>query len=225
MDHSTSSNTHLDCSHLNYVYDYHEGNEVCLSCGLVSAPLFIFNSSENTTFLHNESSNKKLKIQEIEDILDMIHISRIYSNFIYKYFCKNFKIWNRRTTVFCIFKVLNDMNCPISMKELGVVTNVEKKKMNSAQPSNQNVEVNFGTVAEKYCQLLKIPYKTISVIKEEILKAPMTGHNPNSIIASVIYNRLKTEKKKISLKTISKLTNVSCISIQRYNKILGNVNT
>ena len=223
MDYSTNHKTYIDCSHFNYAYDYHEGTEVCMSCGLVLAPLFITKFDQHISKTDSNSEKEKQKIQEIEDILDMMHISRIYSNFIFKYFTKNFTVWNVKTTVFCIFKVLNDMGYSISMRELVAVTNVEKKKLSSAQPNNENVEVSFDNIAEKYCQLLKLPFKTITLIKDKIIKSPMTGHNPNSVIASVIYNTLKKEKQKISLKKISNLTNVSCISIQRYNKVIRDV--
>lgn len=225
MDNTANYTTYIDCSHSNSVCDYHEGTEVCMSCGLVLAPLFISSFDQKILNSVYKSEKDKQKIQEIEDILDMMHISRFYSNFIYKYFTSNFMIWNSKTTVFCIFKVLNEMGYSISMRELAAVTNVEKKKLNSAQPNNQNVEVSFDNIAEKYCQILNLPFKTITVIKDKIIKSPMTGHNPNSVIASVIYKTLKKEKHKISLKKIANLTNVSCISIQRYNKVLPDVST
>lgn len=212
----------IDCCHNNPVSDYHEGTIVCLMCGLVLSNLFLEHQNFNFQKTHFNTREEQQKIEEIKDILDKIHVSHSYATHVYSFFTKNFKKWTNPNLVFSIFKVLNQLNCPVSMKELSLSTNILSTKLHSVQPNEQNVEVAFDDVVEKYCKLLKIPFKTIALIKESIKNAPMSGHNPNSVIAAIIYNTLKKEKKKISLRSLCKVTNVSCISIQRYNKHLHN---
>jgi transcription initiation factor TFIIIB Brf1 subunit/transcription initiation factor TFIIB len=71
---------------------------------------------------------------------------------------------------------------------------------------------------EKYATLLKLDFETITLIKERINNLPNSGHNPNSVIAATIYQICKLTKQPISMKKVSLVTQVSCVSIQRYNK-------
>jgi transcription initiation factor TFIIIB Brf1 subunit/transcription initiation factor TFIIB len=206
------SNEFSACEHLNLTDDYHEGTVVCLSCGLVISPLFI----------NQLSSVKQLQFQEdisteISNLLDRIHIPICYSNQILSYFNKNFTTKSKHALIFSSYKVLNDLDIPISIKEISNVSSVSKKNINKVQQNNSFVHFNSNTTVEKYSKILNLCYKTTTLIKKRVASVPVSGHNPNSVIASVIYQVCKEQKIKASIKKIAEVTSVSCISIQRYN--------
>lgn len=204
------------CEHLNQADDLREGTVVCLTCGLVLSNLYLDQISSPS---QQQSLTEEFSLAEIQNLLDRIHIPTSYCHFIMKFLKKNFTIKSKQAIVFSVFKVLNDMDIPISLKEISLSTNMQQKTLNKAQKHDQFVNVDFGDVAEKYARLLNLPFKTITLIKEQIKEAPTTGHNPNSVIASILYQVCKKEGRKISIKRIAALTKVSSISIQRYNKL------
>lgn len=200
--------------HLTQVEDHREGALVCSNCGLVVSSLFL-NQISNLSQLETDTYDFILK--EIQDVLDRIHIPVCYAPHIRYYFIKNYKQKTPQAISFSIFKVLNDQGISISMKEISQATQIPKKTLSKAQNLNQFVSINYSEVMEKYVKALNLTFETITVIKEKINNAPQTGHNPNSIIASIIYQICKQRKIKTSIKKISEVTHVSSISIQRYN--------
>ena len=66
--------------------------------------------------------------------------------------------------------------------------------------------------------MLNLNYKDYTVIKENILKVPVSGHNPLTVIGTFIYKYSKENRKKLSMKKISTVLQISPISIQRYLK-------
>lgn len=207
------SHEHTSCSHLKVSDDYHEGTVVCLSCGLVLSPLFL-NQLSNVQQLDSQ----KDVLTDIENLLDRIHIPICYSNQILSYFNKNFTTKSKQALIYASYKVLNDLDIPISMKEISNVSSISKKSINKVQQINSFVNLDSNIIVEKYSKLLGLCFKTITLIKKRLTSVPISGHNPNSIIASVIYQVCKEKKLKISIKKIAEVTSVSCISIQRYNK-------
>ena len=205
-----------DCAHLNQVDDLREGTVVCLTCGLVLSNLFLDQISSPS---QQQSLTEEVSLTEIQNLLDRIHIPTSYGHFIMNFLKKNFTIKSKQAIAFSVFKVLNDMDIPVSLKEISLTTDVYKKALNKAQKHDQFVNVDFGDIVEKYARFLNLPFKTISLIKEQIKEAPTTGHNPNSVLASILYKVCKKEGRKISIKKIADLTKVSSISIQRYNKL------
>jgi transcription initiation factor TFIIIB Brf1 subunit/transcription initiation factor TFIIB len=210
-----------NCEHLTYADDPHEGTVVCLNCGLVLSNLFSDQIS-NLEQQQQQRSTEDFCLNEIQDLLDRIHIPACYGHHIKNFLKKNFTTNSKKAIAFSVFKVLNDMDIPVSMKELSLATDLHKKTIHKAQTLDHVVSIDFSEIVEKYTKLLHLPFETTTVIKEKILTAPVTGHNPNSVLAAIIYQVCKAEKRKVSIKTISAVTKVSCISIQRYNKFTKN---
>ena len=214
------------CSHLNQIEDYHEGNIVCTSCGLVLSSLYLsqVNSTSYEEFSNNNNNNNNFNnnnnneiLLEIQNLLDRIHVPTCYGHKIESYYKKNFTTKSTKGLVFSIYKNLNDMGIPVSMKEISNVANVSKSLLNKVQCDNNCVELNPSTLVDKYCTMLGLSFTIATLIKRNIELAPASGHNPNSVVASTIYQVCKKNKLKISIKKISQVTSVSCISIQRYN--------
>lgn len=205
------------CQHLTQIEDFHEGTIVCSLCGLVLSPLFIDQITQLSDSCH-DSSTKNFSLTEIRNLLDRVHISTCFATQIDAHLKKNFTTISKKAIVYSIFKILNELDIPISMKELSHACYMNKKMLHQAQSENDFIHINFLDIVEKYAKLLNLNFKTITLIKETINKCPMSGHNPNSILASTIYQVCKLTKQRISIKKVSEVTQVSCVSIQRYNK-------
>jgi transcription initiation factor TFIIIB Brf1 subunit/transcription initiation factor TFIIB len=205
------------CDQLSLIEDYHEGQVVCSSCGLVNSPLFL-NQIDSVNHQHFEAKD----LTEIKHLLDRIHVPLCYAYHVESFYSKNFTIKSKQSLVFAIYKVLNDLGIPISMKEISNISNVNKKRLNKAQHENNHVNFDQMVSVEKYCKMLNLSYTTVTLIKNKLKTLPMSGHNPNSALASIIYQICKEHKLKISIKKVSEVTNVSAISIQRYNNFLKN---
>jgi transcription initiation factor TFIIIB Brf1 subunit/transcription initiation factor TFIIB len=86
------------------------------------------------------------------------------------------------------------------------------------QEENKSIILEPTKVLEKYCNFLKLDFKTYSLIKNNLPKENLTGHNPLTIIAATIYVYCKKNNIKLSMKKIALTVNISCVSIQRYIK-------
>lgn len=203
---------HHSCQHDSVIEDHHEGTIVCISCGLVLSNLFLHQIERMT---HCET--QKDILTDIQNLLDRIHVPICYANQIESYYTRNFTTKSKNSIIFSIYKVLNDFQIPISLKEISNVSNVNIKKLNKAHLEDSFVQRDTNVILERYCSLLGLCYKTTTLIKNRLVTLPNSGHNPNSVLASLIYQVCRDLKKKISIKRISEVTNVSCISIQRYN--------
>jgi transcription initiation factor TFIIIB Brf1 subunit/transcription initiation factor TFIIB len=155
------SSEYSSCKHLNNIDDYHEGQVVCLSCGVVVAALFInqVNNIQQFNFQEDISS-------EIQNLLDRIHIPICYANQIISYFNKNFTTKSKQALIFSSYKVLNDLGIPISMKEISNVSSVTKKSITKVQQANNFVNFDSNTIVEKYSNILGLCYTTTTLIKK-----------------------------------------------------------
>lgn len=211
------SNSDCFCAHLNSVICQHEGCIVCQDCGVVLSSYFE-NEHQPITHSLNLITAENKWVEEIKNILDRIHIPIVYAEHIFKYFQSTYTSKNLRNLMFSIYYILNKFDIPISLNELAAITNTEKTSIYKAQNYNENLLLNYDERVEKYCSILNLTFKMVSLIKETIKRTKITGHPPLTIIAAIIYKICKTHKLRISMKKISQITNISCISIQRYNK-------
>jgi len=207
------------CKHLSQIEDHHEGTIVCISCGLVLSSLFL-EQVESVTQI-SEKENKYLT--EIQNLLDKIHVPICYGYQIESYLCKNFTIKSRQALVFSIYNVLNKLDIPISLQEVSNAMSIKKKLLNRVKCDYNCVTLDSINQVDKYGGMLGLPYNTVALIKRKLSSVPVSGHNPNSVIASLIYQVCKKSKLKLSLKRVSEITSISCISIQRYNNFYNHV--
>ena len=215
MHHSNSS-----CQHLETLDDFHEGSVVCTLCGLVISPLFSDFVPSIPCYQEEINSTESFCLNEIKNLLDRIHVSTCFATRILTHLRMNFTTNSRRNVVYSVFKVLNELNIPISLKEISHVSNLSKKTLHQVQSHNEVIDVDFSDVVEKYARLLNLSFETIALIKAKIKNSTGSGHNPNSVLASTIYQICKSTGQRISMKKIAQVTQVSCVSIQRYNKFI-----
>jgi transcription initiation factor TFIIIB Brf1 subunit/transcription initiation factor TFIIB len=211
-----------DCTHRYEFEDASSGDIICPECGLLSP---IFRSPQEKQFCGAnysvENTCHQKGLSEISDILDRIHISTTYARHVAKYLEKTYDIKTLERIVFSIYKVLNDMGVKISLHEISMATGISKSDLFGAQVKNTPISVCISTLCEKYCKMLDLDYQITSLIKAKLNDSKKSGHTPMTKVAGTIYYICKREKKNQSIKKISQLTNISSISIQRYNKFLS----
>ncbi len=209
------------CQHLSQIEDFHEGCVICSLCGLVLSPLFMDQITQISSLNSHYSPAENLNLAEIKNLLDRVHISTSFATQIDSYFQTNFITKSKQALVYSMFKILNELGISISMKEISQAFNISKKMLHRAQSVNDIIKIDFLDIVEKYGRLLNLNFETITLIKEEMRNKPTSGHNPNSVLASTIYQVCKKTKQHVSIKKVSEVTQVSCVSIQRYNKFLN----
>jgi len=207
------------CQAEDLIIDPHSSYLVCTKCGVVNETIYQNECREpsGATALH---SRKETCVYEtIKDILDRIHISTKYADRILRYYFKFYKGFNLRSIVFSCYMVLNEhYDFNISLKYLLNANGFSGESTSRDQRTNENVTLDIAEMIEKYTSMLKLSFKDTSLIKEMIRKKRLSGHTPLTTIASNIYIYCKQNQKKVSIKKIAEVTQVSCISIQRYLK-------
>jgi len=184
-----------------------------------------YNDLENTVETLFTKPGELQMLDDVKDILDRIHIPKIYATHIVKYYLSRYKGNNSKAIVLSMYKVLNDFAFNISLRDLLNVMGLSRQGTFKTQKQNENVFLETAEMIEKYCKEIELTYKDMTVIKERIKCLPPSGHTPLTIIAGNIYLYCKSIKKKISLKRIAKITQISVISVQRYIKHYYNAPT
>lgn len=208
------------CEAENLVIDTSSSYLVCTKCGTVNENVYL-NETRSDFIVTDLFHPSEIKVLEnIKDILDRIHISTKLAQHICNYYFKHYKSYNLKAIVFSSYKVLNENGYNVSLKDLLNVNGLSGQSTFSTQKPNENVLLDTSEMVDKYCAQLSLSFKDISLIKEMIKKRPLSGHTPLTIIASNIYFYCKSQGKKISIKKIAEITQVSNISIQRYLKTI-----
>lgn len=205
---------HCTCEHEEVIEDYREGTVVCTACGLVLSSLFlhqIVNLSEQRAEVDEQL------LSDIQHLLDRIHVPLCHAYRIESYHKKNFSCKTKQSIAFSVYKTLNEIGVPLSMREVSNITSVKKVSLNRVQCEDTLMQIDSGILVEKYSKMLGLSYEITTLIKKELACSPISGHNPNSVLASLIYQVCKRSKIKVSIKKVAEVTSVSCISIQRYN--------
>ena len=190
------------CAHLNQISDSHEGTIICTDCGLVLDQIYITNEDQNVNY------NEKKIVSLYDEMLNRLNLSITETKV------------NDSTNIFNIahdlYKNINK-DSAVTLKEISTVTGVTGKKLSLATKGSITL-VDKEVLLDKYCCQLGLTYKQYTVIKELLNKQDLTGHNPLTIISSCIYYFCRENKVKLSMKKITDITGISCISIQRFLK-------
>ena len=207
-----------NCQVGDLILDTREGFYVCSVCGLVKDNIYDDGPTTGRTYygFHHPTDFKLL--EEIKDMLDRVHIPTTHAQLCLNYYKKKYKGYNKKAIIFSIYFDLNSLSFSISLKDLLNVNGLSGESTFSTQKKNENVLLDVVGMVEKYCIMLNLSYKEISLIKEKIKSLPKSGHTPLTTIAGNIYLYCKENNKKFSVKKIAQVTQVSTISIQRYIK-------
>ena len=221
------------CLHINYILDFHEGTEICTDCGLVLNPLFIQPSEKTIPTQSVEVIPTQLiptQIVSIEESLERLNVPTSFSKLCKTFLCKYTKLGlkkNAHLLSVVVYKVLVQEKIPRTMREIAYVFNTTTCKMwkllttiQEKEGAKKTENLKAVDILFKYCQMLNIAFDNYKKIANDVEKYStiFPQLNPCSIIGGVIYNFQKSNKKKISLKKVSEIVNVSSMSIQRFLK-------
>jgi transcription initiation factor TFIIIB Brf1 subunit/transcription initiation factor TFIIB len=198
---------------MNEVVDEREGTVICTDCGLVLSHYFMPQTN-------NSFCGGTFMVEEIKEVLERLNFPQCFCDDIYTNIKSSKKENTRKKFLvpYFVYKTLNELGFPVSIKDISAVTGVSENDIYSMQESEQSLILSPFSLLEKYCKLLGLnDFKTYSVIKET-LPSTETGHNPLTIIASTIYKYCKENGLKFSMKQIASTVGISSVSIQRYIK-------
>lgn len=200
------------CKHLNQVIDEHEGIYICIDCAHVISPHF----TEEKYINIYESQNFNYDVKtETSEILSKLNLPDRLKTYCHEPTTKTKTISNTADKVTNIYLKINENDSLVTLKEISAVTGIHPKNI----AKNKTNILNKKVLLEKYCTLLGLDYKTYTLIKERLKCCKVSGHNPLTVVASIIYIHSKQYKLKLSMKKIAEQFGISPISIQRYLKI------
>lgn len=214
------SNIIDDCSHSNELIDQREGNIVCSDCGLVLDCYF----EVDVNHINRQECEliSKRKQEFVYETLERLHIPQSIAFHIFKKINESSE--KNQNEIFLsgiIYKTLIELNIPFTIKEISCVTGIKVKNINKKKIDKKIdvVIINTNEILERACSKLNLKFNDYTLIKEKIKKMN-NGFNPSTIIAGNIYVYCKENNKKLSMKDISNVTGISCMSIKRFtNKI------
>jgi transcription initiation factor TFIIIB Brf1 subunit/transcription initiation factor TFIIB len=205
------------------ITDDHSGDIICTNCGLVKSVLYLFNNvkhQDNVICSLKQRDVNRRDYNEIENIVELLHLPNYLSTIITNDYEKNYKHKKFHSEASkmssCIYSNINlNGNC-IAIKDIVKVSGVNPKYI---IPKNNPVIIqDLIQMSEKYMSLLEIPFNIQSLIKAKLSTFSNTGHNPLTVIASIVYNICKRNKLRLSMQKISGIVGISIISIQRFVK-------
>lgn len=209
------------CSHEYEIINEREGDIVCGDCGLVIDKYYIQNDKIEKTE-HENFFEKNF----VFEMLERLNVPKSFASYIFKNIL-NTKIKRKSETILSaiIYNTLIELKIPFTMKDISGVTGIstkeifkEEKKKN--KESKNVVIIDWSEILERACSKLNLKYKDYTLIKEDVIKKN-SGFNPSTVISAHIYLYCKEKNIKISLKEISTVTGISCMSIKRYIKNVG----
>lgn len=193
-----------NCTHNNQIIDEHEGTYICLDCSFVISNYFCEEKNFNYLKENENYDNETLEFLSRLNLPDGLknHISNMEST------NKNI---SRATNVYL---KSNKFDSVVTLKEISSVSGLNPKQI----AKNETIILNKKHLLEKYCKLLDIKFSDYTVIKGKLKLCEISGHNPLTVVASLIYRHSKENNLKLSMRKISNVFGISPISIQRYLK-------
>lgn len=208
------------CFHQNEIIT--ESGYVCRDCGFCKDSFYESPKNESQTpFTENDLLSNEV-ISQIKETLERLNLPIYLHKFVSKSILKNKN--NQKLTpalvAHHVYKTLSDFSIPFSLKNICSVTGVSKNKISKEQKKSSESSIIFiktGDLLDRYCGQLSLDFKKSTLIKEKIPQID-GGYNPSTIVSAYIYLFCRANKIKITLKQISNVTGISCMSIQRYLK-------
>jgi len=204
------------CPHKNELIDVREGDVICAECGIVIDRYYDYGSVNLSNF---ETENiTQFEKNFVLESLERLNLSSEISYEIFKEIQKeSSKKKNESILSGIIYKTLVKLNIPFTLKDICSVTGVETKKISHKSCESNIIIINSIDLLERACAKLKLNFLDYTLIKEKINDSN-NGFNPSTIISAHIFDYCKKNNLKISMKEISNITGISCMSIKRYIK-------
>jgi transcription initiation factor TFIIIB Brf1 subunit/transcription initiation factor TFIIB len=206
------------CSHENQLIDYRGGFVVCGECGVVIDNVFESYLRERDDVFCELSGRETDFVKEMIERLNLPNsiFSHIAKKILEK---KDGKNVSESVMAHCLYITLADLGIPFTVNDVSSITGINHSKISKDKKCKNSSVVIIKTenILERACSKLNLNFKQFTLIKESI-KDSNNGFNPSTIISAHIYRFCRTNKLNITLKQISSITGISCMSIQRYMK-------
>lgn len=209
------------CSHKTELIDYRGGSIICQECGLVIGSVYEESQYERK---NNYFGLTEKEYSYVLEIIERLNLPKSVYSFIAKKILskKDGKNTTESLMAHCIYVTLSDLGIPFSVNDVSNITGINQSKISKEKNSESSTVliINTEDILERACSKLNLTYKEYTLIKESLTESN-NGYNPSTIIAARIYCFCKKNKLNITLKQISSVTGISCMSIQRYLKKNG----
>lgn len=206
------------CSHGNELVDYRGGFIICQDCGIVIDSVFESSSCGED---YNYCGLSKKEFEHVKEMIERLNLpNSIFPHIAKKILSKKEgKNISESLMAHCLYVTLADLGIPFSLNDVSSITGINQSKISKDKKceSSNVIIINTDDILERACSKLNLKYKQFTLIKESIKKSN-NGFNPSTIISAHIYCFSRTNKLNITLKQISNVTGISCMSIQRYIK-------
>jgi|LakMenEpi03Aug12_release.lakeMendotaPanAssembly.Ray.scaffolds.fasta_scaffold06135_13 transcription initiation factor TFIIIB Brf1 subunit/transcription initiation factor TFIIB len=206
------------CSHENQLIDYRGGFVVCGECGVVIEQVFESYSHERDETFCELSGKETEFVKEMMERLNLPNsiFSHIAKRILEK---KDGKNVSETIMAHCLYTTLADLGIPFTVNDVNSITGINHSKISKDKKCKNSSVVIIKTedILERACSKLNLNFKQFTLIKESI-RNTNNGFNPSTIISAHIYRFCRTNRLNITLKQISSITGISCMSIQRYMK-------
>lgn len=229
-----------ECSHENFTRD--KNVMVCISCGECIQKIFNQDRDWKSQQIRNNQDDKNI-FKDVENIQFSENILQI-ANSLYVQVTKE-KIYrgNARKGIIsaCIFHSYKIVGKPQIYKKIIRLFNISKKiglkglKFVSINAPKDSIifrtYITPITYIEHYMEKLHASEKDITYLKqvyehlESISENKLNRSRPQSVAAGLVYYWLIEQKKQISLKTFSKVTELSELTITKLEKDIRQIMT
>lgn len=213
------------CNHYNVLEDLHEGTNVCTDCGFVVEDVIFGNPPPISAPTPLSTDTTYLQVKNvIENIFETFNIPKKYlSEIINKYLLYNLKSINYIKICKEIYASNVKHVMGVSLKQLQQYCNTKFNFTSVKNLKNSSVlVVKPSDILNKMCLSMNINSNSIlsELNSNKMQNLLRNNHfNPKTIIAGLIYQYSKENKKGFTMKYISKYADVSVMSIQRFNKL------
>ena len=226
----------MSCQHDSTLLDTSAGDEICVNCGQILIEKVI-NGIDYPLHGISEREETQASLDSLEDyvstLLNRAHLPPCFSHDVIQLYQAKASGYNDVLMVVCLGEILNNQGVPFSLKELSDLSGVGIRKLTSVQkkyfpfthrPIKPSQMINrLGAklgLNRRHCMKLQ-------TWLEDLEKRLCFTKNPLSVCAAILWRYNELQSLHLSFKMVSKICQVSDISIRRalvrYQKELANM--
>jgi transcription initiation factor TFIIIB Brf1 subunit/transcription initiation factor TFIIB len=197
------------------VLDTHTNDVICSNCGTIIGIEF---QQQQQHHQHQQQDDEPSCAEkpDIENIIDRLHLPESFVKYVTDDYIKHYRDKKHVNTIkrisSCIYSSVNRINNCVSINDISRISGVPASCIKDKRTIHE-----LDVLSNKYLAKFNIPFKEQSLIKDLIKKEyEHSGHNPLTIIASIIYMHCKRKHNTQSMSYVANIFGISPISIRRF---------
>ncbi len=216
-----ANKTNSQCLHESVLDNNGEGSAVCLKCGQILDPIYLFSSqyvrdqTESDKFLENKHDLKHREddIELITTLCDLWHFPKQVINdtielyvFLLKRNENNKCMYKRKIFAFAFYKTLLSHHCSRSIDEICLLFNIVNVKTFSQFAMEQNIELhyNLDDFFQRFTTNLEFTFEEKKIIKSYLNKLQNVPNlQPKTLCSLAILHFHYTKKSSHSTQHIA----------------------